>query len=142
VGLSVLLALIFLVIKKYIDRANVQRIYAVAVIGYALSWYLRGQFDQETNSIILYSGLLLVAFLSNFFRLAFNKRFYDIARRDQPTRYIICKSYYSQFMLILFFCLIALFGLANAEPIEQLQQVYYFSIPFVFGYFLYGRKKA
>ena len=142
VGLSVLLALIFLVIKKYIDRANVQRIYTVAVIGYALSWLLRGQFDQETNSIILYSGLLLVAFLSNFFRLAFNKRFYDIARKEKPTRYIICKSYYSQFMLILFFCLIALFGFASAEPIEQLQQVYYFSIPFVFGYFLYGRKKA
>ena len=141
VGLSALLALIFLVIKKYIDRANVQRIYTVAVIGYALSWLLRGQFDQETNSILLYSGLLLVAFLSNFFRLAFNKRFYDLARRDQPTRYIICKSYYSQFMLILFFCLIALFGLANAEPIEQLQLVYYLSIPFVFGYFLYGRKK-
>lgn len=142
VGLSVLLALIFLVIKKYIDRANVQLIYYVAVIGYVISWLLRGQFDQEMNDIMLYSGLLLVAFLSNFFRLAFNKRFYDIARRNEPTRYIICKSYYSQFMLILFFCLIGLLGLANTQPMEQLQTIYYLSIPFVFCYFLYSLKSS
>ena len=141
VGLSALLALIFLVIKKYIDRANVKLIYFVAVIGYAISWWLRGQFNQEMDGLILYAGLLLVAFLSNFFRLAFNKRFYDIARENQPTRYIICKSYYSQFMLILFFCAIGLLGLANTQPIEQLQIVYYLSIPFVFGYFLYGQKR-
>ena len=51
VGLSALLALIFLVIKKYIDRANVKLIYFVAVIGYALSWLLRGQFDQEMDGL-------------------------------------------------------------------------------------------
>ena len=141
VGLSALLALIFLVIKKYIDRANVKLIYFVAVIGYALSWLLRAQFDQEMDGLILYTGLLLTAFLSNFFRLAFNKRFYDIARENQPTRYIICKSYYSQFMLILFFCAIGLLRLVNTQPIEQLQIVYYLSIPFVFGYFLYGQKR-
>ena len=142
VGLSVLLALIFLVIKKYIDKANVQYIYRIAVAGYALSWTLRSQFSEEVEGLLLYVGLLSVAFLSNFFRLAFNKRFYDIAREDQPTRYIICKSYYSQFMLIAFFSIIALLGLVDAKPLDQLQIIYYFSIPFVFCYFLYGRKKV
>jgi hypothetical protein len=83
-----------------------------------------------------------VAFLSNFFRLAFNKRFYDIARQHQPTRYIICKSYYSQFMLILFFSLIALFVPLENSAVNQLQILYYLSIPLVFVYFVYGRHKA
>ena len=142
VGLSVLLALIFLVIKKYIDRANVQLIYRIAVAGYALSWALRGQFSEEMEGLTLYVGLLAVAFLSNFFRLAFNKRFYDIARKDQQTRYIICKSYYSQFMLIGFFSVIALLGLVDAKPLNQLQIIYHLSVPFVFCYFLYGRNKV
>jgi len=142
VGLSALLAVIFLVIKKHIDRANTKLIYGIAVFGYAISWWLRSQFNQEMDGVMLYIGLLLVAFLSNFFRLAFNKRFYDIARKNEPTRYIICKSYYSQFMLILFFCAIGLLGFINTQPIEQLQIIYYLTIPFVFGYFLYGHKRS
>jgi hypothetical protein len=138
--LSALLAVIFLVIKKQIDRINVQRIYYISVIGYALSWLLRGQFEQEMESGLLYSGLLLVAFLSNFFRLAFNKRFYDIARQDKPTGYILCKSYYSQMMLVVFFSLIAFLTKDVENPCQQLAFIYYLSIPFVFCYALYGRK--
>ena len=140
VVLSALLALIFFVIKKYIDRVNARRIYIIAVIGYALSWLFRGAFHQEMSGFMLYIGLLLIAFLSNFFRLAFNKRFYDIARQDQPTRYIICKSYYSQFMLIVFFGGIALWTSIGSVPLNQLQILYYCSVPFTLIYFLYGYK--
>ena len=142
VALSLLLALIFFFIKKHIDRVNAQLIYSFAVIGYASSWLIRAELSQDLNSVMLYIGLLLVAFLSNFFRLAFNKRFYDIARQHQPTRYIICKSYYSQFMLILFFSLIALFVPLENSAVNQLQILYYLSIPLVFVYFVYGRHKA
>ena len=142
VALSLLLALIFFFIKKHIDRVNAQLIYSFAVIGYASSWLIRAELSQDINNVMLYIGLLLVAFLSNFFRLAFNKRFYDIARQHQPTRYIICKSYYSQFMLILFFCLIALFVPLENSAVNQLQILYYLSIPLVFVYFVYGRHKA
>jgi len=142
VALSVLLALIFLVIKKYIDRANIQFIYYLAVIGYAVSWLLRAQFDQMVSPAVLYSGLLLVAFLSNFFRLAFNKRFYDIARQDQPTRYIICKSYYSQLMMVFFFVGIAQLDLSGLHALSQLQIIYYLSVPFSFCYLLYRRRVA
>lgn len=140
VVLSLLLALMFFVIKKKIDRINGQRIYIFAVIGYALSWLLRAEFNEQMSNIMLYSGLLLVAFLSNFFRLAFNKRFYDIASQESPTYYIICKSYYSQFMLILFFVAISLLPL-DGEPLAQLQTLYQLSIPLILIYFLYGRKK-
>lgn len=141
VALSLLLAVIFFVIKKYIDRVNTQKIYYIAVIGYALSWVLRGEFNQEMSTLMLYSGLLLVAFLSNFFRLAFNKRFYDIARQHQPTRYIICKSYYSQFMLVFFFGLISLLVSMGEDPFNQLHLIYYYTAPLVFSYLVYGYEK-
>jgi len=139
IALSILLALIFFVIKKYIDRVDTQKIYLMAVLGYALSWAIRGFLDTEMDSSLIYGGLLLAAFLSNFFRLAFNKRFYDIARQDKPTRYIICKSYYSQFMLVLFFSIIAAFTMNSDTAIHQLQVIYYLCIPLVLVYFVYGK---
>ncbi|TEW53981.1 hypothetical protein E2R68_10885 [Psychromonas sp. RZ22] len=143
--LSVFLALIFFFIKKYIDRINNQIIYQIAVVGYAFSWFFRGELsqaiNQNINDLILYSGLLLIAFLSNFFRLAFNKRFYDIARQDQATRYILCKSYYSQFMLIIFFSIIAFFFAGLAQPLSQLHILYWLCIPIALLYFFYGKNK-
>ncbi|WP_413691660.1 MFS transporter [Psychromonas sp. KJ10-2] len=140
IALSILLALIFFVIKKYIDRVNAQKIYRIAVLGYAFSWAIRGFLDKEMDSLVIYSGLLLAAFLSNFFRLAFNKRFYDIARQDKPTRYIICKSYYSQCMLVVFFSIIAVFTMTSGTAIHQLQVIYYLCTPLVLVYFVYGQR--
>lgn len=140
IALSILLALIFFVIKKYIDRVDTQKIYRIAVLGYAFSWVIRGFLDTEMDSLFIYSGLLLAAFLSNFFRLAFNKRFYDIARQDKPTRYIICKSYYSQFMLVVFFSVIAVLTMTTDTAVHQLQVIYYLCTPLVLVYFLYGKR--
>lgn len=142
IALTVFLAVIFFFIKKYIDSVNTQKIYNIAVIGYAFSWLVRGMLNTDMDSAIIYSGLLLAAFLSNFFRLAFNKRFYDIARKELPTRYIICKSYYSQFMLVIFFSLIAIFTLSTDTALHQLQIVYLVCIPLALIYFVYGNKRA
>jgi len=142
VALSVLLAVIFFVMKRVIDRVNAQRIYIISIFGYALSWFLRGELNLQTDELTLYGGMLMIAFLSSFFRLAFNKRFYDIASDDKPIYYIVSKSYYSQFMLILFFSLIALLASIGKDPLNQLQILYDLSIPLVFIYFLYGKKKG
>jgi len=142
VALSVLLAVIFFVMKRVIDRVNAQRIYIISIFGYALSWFLRGELNLKTDELTLYGGMLMIAFLSSFFRLAFNKRFYDIASDDKPIYYIVSKSYYSQFMLILFFSLIALLASIGKDPLNQLQILYDLSIPLVFIYFLYGKKKG
>lgn len=139
--LSILLALIFFFIKKHIDSINPQKIYRIAVCGYAFSWIIRSALDTEMDSLMIYGGLLLAAFLSNFFRLAFNKRFYDIARHKKPTQYIICKSYYSQSMLAVFFSLVAIFTVSTDNPLHQLQVVYYLCVPLVFIYFVYGNKQ-
>ncbi|WP_022942060.1 MFS transporter [Psychromonas hadalis] len=142
VVLSVLLALIFFVVKKVIDRTNAQRIFILSIFGYALSWLLRGELSLQNDDITLYGGMLLIAFLSSFFRLVFNKRFYDIARGNQPIYYIVCKSYYSQFMIIVFFSVIALLASMGKDPLNQLQILYDVAIPLVFVYVLYGVKKS
>jgi hypothetical protein len=141
VVLSILLAVIFFVVKKVIDRTNAQRIFIISILGYALSWFLRGELGMQSDDVTLYGGVLLIAFLSTFFRLAFNKRFYDIASADKPVFYIVAKSYYSQFMIIIFFSLIALMASMGKDPLNQLQILYDLAIPLVFVYFLYGAKK-
>lgn len=138
VVLSLLLALIFFIIKKHIDHIKPQKIYIIAVIGYAFSWILRGEMNEAMSAQVLYSGLLLIAFLSSFFRLAFNKRFYDIARSKEAIFYIICKSYYSQFMLICFFSAIAILANFGDNPLRQLQILYALSVPLTLFYFSYG----
>ncbi|MFT7053159.1 MAG: MFS family permease [Psychromonas sp.] len=140
--LSVLLAFVFYIIKKSIDRINAQRIFTVAVFGYAFSWLLRGQLSMQEGPFLLYSGVLLIAFLSSFFRLAFNKRFYDVASLAQPIQYIICKSYYSQFALVLFFSLAGYFFNRSDAPLQQLQHLYLLIIPLVFVYLFYGRTQT
>tara|TARA_R110001583_G_scaffold51161_11_gene159778 strand:+ start:9014 stop:10204 length:1191 start_codon:yes stop_codon:yes gene_type:complete len=141
VALSILLALIFFVVKKVIDKTNAQRIFIISTFGYALAWFLRAQLNLQDDDITLYGGMLLIAFLSSFFRLAFNKRFYDIASMNNPIYYIVAKSYYSQFMIVVFFSLIALLIPIDKEPLNQLQTLYYASIPLVFLYLLYGRER-
>ena len=142
VALSVLLAVIFFVMKKVIDRVNAQAIFMVSIVGYALAWFLRGELSLQNGPALLYGGMLLIAFLSSFFRLAFNKRFYDIAGADQPVYYIVCKSYYSQFMIVIFFSMIALLASFGSDSLNQLQIIYDLAIPLVFVYFLYLRKSV
>jgi len=142
VALSLLLAIIFFVIKRVIDNINAQRLFFISILGYALAWFLRGELSFQDNPLIVYGGMLLNAFLSSLFRLAFNKRFYDIASVERPIYYILCKSYYSQFMIIILFALIALFVPLTEQPLQQLQQLYYLSIPLVFVYFVYQRKNS
>lgn len=139
VALSILLAVIFFVVKKVIDKTNAQRIFVISTVGYALAWFLRAQLDLQHDDLTLYGGMLFIAFLSSFFRLAFNKRFYDIASINNPIYYIVAKSYYSQFMIIVFFALIAIFTTSVNGAINQLQIIYYMAMPLVFVYLLYGR---
>ena len=139
--LSIVLAIIFFIIKRVIDRVNTSRLFMISVVGYAFSWFLRGQLSFQSNDIMLYGSVLLIAFLTSFFRLAFNKRFYDIANKNEPIYYILCKSYYSQFMIIFFFSLIALFAPITGDAVSQLQIIFGLAIPLVFIYLLYGTNK-
>jgi len=107
VALTLLLSVIFYFIKNTIDKMDQQKIFLAAVLLYATSWLLRGeislQSSTENNDFMLYATILAIGFLTTFFRLVFNKRFFDVARADSAYQYLICKSYYSQTGIVLFF---------------------------------------
>jgi len=99
VVLALLFGLLFYLIKNTIDSLSVSKVYAAAVVLYALSWLLRCFVSDELGSSALLILLMVITFCSSFFRLAFNKRFFDIAQLTNGTSYLIIKSYQSQFFL-------------------------------------------
>lgn len=99
VVLAVVFALLFFLIKNRIDQLAVNRVYRVAVFLYAVSWLLRFTLDSQSTGSSLVVTLIVITFFSSFFRLAFNKRFFDIARTAGTVRYLLVKSYSSQIWL-------------------------------------------
>ncbi|MFW2368145.1 MAG: hypothetical protein ACN4GW_17150 [Desulforhopalus sp.] len=101
--LAVGLSIIFYLLKNGIDRMDGNRLYMSAVVFYIASWALRASFDSELNYSLQISMLLVISFCTSFFRLAFNKRFFDIAEKSFHYHYLFMKSYYSQLFLVLGF---------------------------------------
>jgi hypothetical protein len=135
VGITLLLAVLFWLIKGRIDSFPANTIFQLAIAGYAASWLLRGFLDSgapnvETSSTpeISYPIILLIAFLTSFFRLSFNKRFFDHVNvfktndsdRNQASmiQYLLDKSTLSQFGIFIFFNTlgIVLFCLSMTTP--------------------------
>jgi hypothetical protein len=109
IGLALALAMIFYGIKNRIDSLDSQRLFRVGVLLYVISWMLRGVFSTSatrgaTFELVI---ILLVGFTTAFFRLTFNKRFFDHAcRRGSGTSYLFIKSYYSQIMIGVFYTML------------------------------------
>ncbi len=135
--LGVALAIIFIFIKKRIDHINSQHIFRIAVVGYILSWLMRSNLEVNEDPYIFYSTLLIITFLTNFFRLAFNKRFYQIARLNDSTEYILCKSYISQLLIAISFSILGVLLAYGKDPMHQLQILYIIIVPLSCIYFLY-----
>jgi MFS family permease len=107
-SLSILLAIFFYVIKNRLDHLNLQRVYVMAVFGYCLSWFLRALVDADGGDFLMYSMIVVIGFLTAFFRLAFNKRFFDLSKQKKAHDYIVVKSYYSQLGVFVFYVLIGI----------------------------------
>jgi len=62
---------------------------------------------------------MLITFCSSFFRLAFNKRFFDVARTQGGTDYLLVKSYLSQCVLGVAYAVLGviLIALPNATDV-------------------------
>lgn len=135
--LGITLGIIFIFIKKRIDHINSQHIFRIAVIGYILSWLMRSNLEVNEPPYLLYITLLIITFLSQFFRLVFNKRFYQIARLSDATEYIIYKSYISQLLIALFFPILGVLLTVGKDPMHQLQIIYIIILPLACVYFLY-----
>ena len=137
VALTLILSVVFFLIKTKIDNAHQPTIFIIGAVAYAASWLLRGTIDSQSEELVLYSTLLIIGFFSTFFRLVFNKRFYDIAKQQNTYQYLICKSYYSQFGIFIFFGVLALV-FYNQETVKTgLAYTYLWAAPLALGYSLY-----
>jgi hypothetical protein len=136
IAITVTLSVVFLLLKSKIDNMPEQLIYAVSIIGYGLSWILRAQLDENLALHYQFVFLCLIAFLTALFRLAFNKRFYDLALHYPKTPYILMKSYYSQIALVFFFLILG--GVFIEQPIlESLNLGYWLAAGLTPLYFIY-----
>ena len=73
---------------------------------YMVSWILRAFFDVDISEVTQVALFLIIAFCTSFFRLTFNKRFFDLAKRSGESRYLFVKSHYSQFFIAVFFAIL------------------------------------
>ncbi|HID44466.1 MAG TPA: hypothetical protein EYP34_01755 [Chromatiaceae bacterium] len=134
---------LFFLIKNRIDRMPGQRIYAFAVAGYCLSWLMRAAVGDHLSLGWLFTTLVLITFCTSFFRLAFNKRFFDLAQHTSAHRYLFLKSYYSQTAIALGFGLAAaLLHTHGSMGTEALQISFVMAACVTPLYFLYRQPRA
>lgn len=141
-SLAIIFGIMFYLLKNIIDRLDRWRIYRIAVGLYALSWVIRAVVTEEMQLISLFVALVLITFCTSFFRLAMNKRFYDLARETLNHRYLVLKSYYSQLAIGVMF--ISFGVLINGEiGTEQLMSLLYWIAALIALCFLaYGAEYA
>lgn len=140
IAITLVLSLVFLVLKSKIDRLPEQLIYSLSIIGYGVSWVLRANLDDELSLFNQFLFLCLIAFLTALFRLAFNKRFYDLALHYPNTPYILMKSYYSQATLIGAFGLLGLLFI-DQDIFVSLDLGYWIALALTPLYFIYKTRQ-
>ncbi len=126
VFLALFLALLFYFIKNRIDHADRQRMYIFSVVLYTLSWGLRAGLTDGLNYTVQICFILLIAFCTSFFRLAFNKRFFDTAQKGTGYHYLFIKSYYSQISITIIFGFLA-WAIAERGSVEMVLRSCYLS---------------
>lgn len=135
--LTIIFGFIFIFIKDKIDTLSVNVFYKGAVVLYAVSWILRaGVVEIEQKAVLLFI-MAVITFCTSIFRLAFNKRFFDIAQSARPHEYIFMKSYYSQGFLVFFAIIPMGLSLVTEGIIVQLSYVYIGAAVLSTLYFLY-----
>jgi len=137
VGLTVVLSIIFWGIKNTIDKLNQRYVFYSAIVLYAVSWVIRGSVTSQTEHYILLASIIVIAFLTTFFRLSFNKQFFDDANAQQPLAFIIRKSYLSQRGLVVFFALLSLALMIMGESANTLPLFYWCLAPIAVLYGIY-----
>ena len=131
VVLALVFAVLFFLIKNRIDQLAIERVYRASVWLYCGSWLLRFTLTGESEGPSLWIALILITFFSSFFRLAFNKRFFDLARRTGTgtgtggIQYLLIKSYSSQLFLGLTFILLGIALLVIPIPHHLILQYLY-----------------
>jgi len=125
--LALVFGVVFFLLKNRIDQLPVERVYRAAVWLYAGSWLLRFTLDSNSQGNSMLVALVVITFCSSFFRLAFNKRFFDVARKGNAVEYLLIKSYSSQSYLGLLF--LSFGALLLAIPVTDSVALQYAYLP-------------
>lgn len=141
-SLAIIFGILFYFLKNAIDRLDRWRIYRVAVVLYSFSWVLRANVDENQSLFWLFIALVLITFCTSFFRLAMNKRFYDLAQDTLNHRYLVLKSYYSQFMIGVVFITTGLMIKDIKQTETMLVPSYWIGAVLAFSFLLYGAAHA
>ena len=72
--------------------------------------------------------MVLITFFTSYFRLAMNKRFYDLAKLTIAHDYLIIKSYYTQFFLVIYFAIVAIVAKVLEHNEMMLEEAYWFAV--------------
>lgn len=140
-SLAVIFGILFYLLKNVIDRLGRRRVYTLAVGLYVLSWVLRAVAHDQLSLGVLYLFLVLITFCTSFFRLAMNKRFYDLAKLTLSHDYLVLKSYYSQISIALAFGVFGFITYQSPKNEMLLTPIYWTIAVFTLTYFLYGWRR-
>lgn len=140
-SLALIFGVIFYLLKNTIDRMGRNRVYQLSVLLYALSWVLRGLTEEEMSLEVLYIFLIGITFCTSFFRLAMNKRFYDLAKLTCSHDYLVLKSYYSQISIAVVFGVLAVMLARVDQSAAVLTPIYWLSAVLALSYFVYGQRR-
>ncbi len=140
-SLAAIFGVLFFLLKNVIDRLGKRRVYILAVYLYALSWVLRALTSDQLPLDQLYFSLVVITFCTTFFRLAMNKRFYDLAKLTRSHDYLVLKSYYTQFALIIIFATFGMLTFQLEADGTLIKIVYWASAALALVYLMYGAKR-
>ena len=125
--LAVAFGIIFFLSKNFIDRIAGPRVFQLSVFVYASGWLLRGLLNEETSFSIATVSLITITFCTSFFRLFFNKRFFDAASSTSGQHYLVIKSYYTQVATVVIFTALGLVLFWGGDAALKLSLVYAFA---------------
>ena len=139
-SLAVIFAILFYLLTNIIDRLGRKRVYQLAVVLYAVSWALRALTDDRASLEGLFILLVIITFNTSIFRLAVNKRFYDIAKLTSH-RYLLLKSYYSQTAICVMFLIFGWAVMQYGCGAGILKPVYWTAAAVAPLYLIYGWRR-
>jgi hypothetical protein len=108
---------------------------------YALSWVLRALTSDQLPLDQLYISLVVITFCTTFFRLAMNKRFYDLAKLTRSHDYLVLKSYYTQFAIMIIFATFGMLTFQVEADDTLLNIAYWASAALALVYLKYGAQR-
>ena len=140
-SLAAIFGVLFFLLKNVIDRLGKRRVYILAVYLYALSWVLRALTSDQLPLDQLYISLVVITFCTTFFRLAMNKRFYDLAKLTRSHDYLVLKSYYTQFAIMIIFATFGMLTFQLEADEALLNIIFWASAALALVYLMYGAQR-